>query len=152
MPTARTVADIKSKLLHPALTSHFEVKIPKPSDLDDKGKDKFNDFLIANKYPVSSVAQDQLNLLCSETILPGSNLATLDINNDHTGVTERHVHRRVYDDRIDFTFYVDAVNYLPIQYFELWMKFIVGESIAGDVGVDDSNYFYKMTYPEEYMW
>ena len=151
MPTARTVADIKSKLLHPALTSHFEVKIPKPSDLDDKGKDKFNDFLIANKYPVSSVAQDQLNLLCSETILPGSNLATLDINNDHTGVTERHVHRRVYDDRIDFTFYVDAVNYLPIQYFELWMKFIVGESIAGDVGVDDSNYFYKMTYPEEYM-
>ena len=145
MPTVRTVGNIKTNLLHPALTSHFEVTIPKPPG------DGFDKFLIANKYPVSSVEQDQLNLLCSETILPGSNLATLDINNDHTGITERHVHRRVYDDRIDLTFYVDAVNYLPIIYFELWIKFIVGESIAGDVGIDDSNYFYRVNYPKEYM-
>ena len=40
--------------------------------------------------------------------LPGSNLATIDVNNDRTGVTEKHVHRRVFDDRIDLTFYVDA--------------------------------------------
>ena len=149
MPKVRTVGNIKTNLLHPALTSHFEVTIPKPPG------DGFDKFLIANKYPVSSVAQDQLNLLCSETILPGSNLATLDINNDHTGVTERHVHRRVYDDRIDLTFYVDAVNYLPIIYFELWIKFIVNESIEKQedkgVGSKDSNYFYRARYPNEYM-
>ena len=145
MPKVRTVGDIKTNLLRPALTSHFEVKIPKPPG------DNFDKFLKANKYPLNSVLRDQLDLLCSETILPGSNLATLDINNDHTGVTERHVHRRVYDDRIDFTFYVDAVNYLPIIYFELWIKFIIGESVTGDVGVDDSNYFYRVNYPKEYM-
>ena len=30
MPTVRNIAKIKSSLLHPALTSHFEVKIPIP--------------------------------------------------------------------------------------------------------------------------
>ena len=148
MPKSRTIGDIKSKLLHPALTSHFEVKIPKPTNVAD-----FDTFLGQNRYPVDSVSQDQLNLLCSETVLPGSNLATLELNSDHTGVTERHAYRRVYDDRIDFTFYVDADNYLPIKYFELWMKFIVNESISGKDGVPgikDSNYFYRARYPNKY--
>ena len=143
MPTIRTVGEIKSKLLHPALTSHFEVKIPKPPGFDT--------FLGQNNYPVNSVLGDQLNLLCSEAILPGSNLATLELNSDHTGVTERHAYRRIYDDRIDFTFYVDAVYYLPIKYFELWMKYVVNESIAGSPGSDDPNYFYRVNYPNVYM-
>ena len=144
MPKSRTIGDIKSKLLHPALTSHFEVKIPKPTNAAD-----FDTFLGQNRYPVS-LGQDQLNLLCSETILPGSNLATLELNSDHTGVTERHAYRRIYDDRIDFTFYVDADNYLPIKYFELWMKYVVNESIGGYPGIKDSNYFYRMNYPKTY--
>ena len=45
-------------------------------------------------------------------------LATFEVNNDRTGVTERHVHRRMFDDRIDLTFYVDAGKYLPIKFFE----------------------------------
>ena len=68
--------------------------------------------------------QDTINLLCSEAVLPGSSLATFEINNDRTGVTERHVHRRMFDDRIDLTFYVDAGNYLPIKFFETWIDFI----------------------------
>jgi len=148
MPAVKKIGDIKSKLLHPALTSHFEVKIPTPPA-------GFIGFLKNNRYPTNLIEQDQLNLLCSETILPGSNLATLDINNDHTGVTERHAYRRIYDDRIDFTFYVDAVNYLPIKYFELWIKFIVDESVEKqddkNVGSKDSNYFYRVRYPKEYM-
>ncbi len=144
MPTIRTVGEIKSKLLHPALTSNFEVKIPNPGG-------EFIKFLKDNEYQDNSVLKDQLNLMCSEAILPGSNLATLDINSDHTGVTEKHAYRRIYDDRIDFTFYVDADNYLPIRYFEIWMKFIVNESIAGDPGAKSSNYFYRVRYPEEYM-
>ena len=148
MPAVKKIGDIKSKLLHPALTSHFEVKIPTPPA-------GFIEFLKNNRYPTNLIEQDQLNLLCSETILPGSNLATLDINNDHTGVTERHAYRRIYDDRIDFTFYVDAVNYLPIKYFEIWMKFIVDESVTDQkdkgVGTEDSNYFYRVRYPKDYM-
>jgi len=148
MPKIRTVGDIKSKLLHPALTSHFEVEIPKPGG-------EFKKFLEANRYQDNSVLGDQLNLMCSEAILPGSNLATLELSSNYTGVTERHAYRRIYDNNIDFTFYVDADKYLPIKYFEIWMKFIVDESVEKQddkgVGSKDSNYFYRVRYPKEYM-
>lgn len=146
MPTKRDVSYIKSRLLRPALTSHFEVEIGIPGG-------KFVDFMKDNGIVLNSAKdQPKLNIMCSEATLPGSNLATLDINNDFTGVTERHAYRRVYDDRIDLTFYVDAENYLPIRFFETWMKYIVDESMAKqldkDVGSRDLNYFYRVRYPD----
>jgi hypothetical protein len=113
----------------------------------------FSKFLADNGITLNSAKnQPTLNLMCSEATLPGSNLATLEINNDFTGVTERHAYRRIYDDRIDLTFYVDVENYLPIRFFETWIKYIVDESIAKqsskDVGSRDFNYFYRVRYPE----
>ena len=98
----RSVSKIKSDLLRPALTSVFEVEVPIP-----------------NLSP-GLQTNDTLNLMCSEASLPGSSLATMEINNDFTGVTERYAHRKVFDDRLDLTFYVDASEYLPIQFFETW--------------------------------
>ena len=144
MPTSRTIADIKSKLLHPALTSHFEVTIPKPMGLS-------NTYLSQNEVKYD---QGKLNLLCSEAILPGSQLATHSITGDFHGATHKHAYRRQFDDRIDLTFYVDAENYLPIRYFETWIKYIAGESIASDAGrpgTESSEYFYRMNYPEMYI-
>jgi len=92
----RSVSKIKSDLLRPALTSVFEVEVPIP-----------------NLSP-GLQTNDTLNLMCSEASLPGSSLATMEINNDFTGVTERYAHRKVFDDRLDLTFYVDASEYLPI--------------------------------------
>ncbi len=149
MPTPRSVADIKANLLRPALTSHFEVQIPIP--------EKVKEVLAKSNFlEMNSILQDRLNLLCSEVSLPGSSLATLEINNDYTGVTERHAHRRIYDDRIDFTFYVDAEKYLPISFFEFWIRYISGESYATDKtnrGVNSSakNYFYRVRYPDNYV-
>ena len=111
MPTPRTIQDIKTNLLRPALTSHFEVVIEPPSG-------GFEKFLEDNGVPWTTGNRSKLWLMCSEATLPGSSLATHEINNDFTGVTERHVYRRIYDDRIDLTFYVDAENYLPIRFFE----------------------------------
>lgn len=150
MPTSRSVADIKSKLLHPALTSHFEVKIPIPTGLQSNPK-----YLESNGLGgFASGKQDTLNLLCSETILPGSNIGTMDITGDYHGVTQRHANRRIYDDRIDMTFYVDADNYLPIRYFEVWMKYVVGESVTevgNRPGSVSPNYFYRLNYPDLYI-
>jgi hypothetical protein len=100
--------------------------------------------------------QEKLNLMCSEAVLPGSNLATFEINDNFHGVTERHAYRRVYDDRIDLTFYVNADevdSYLPIRYFETWIKYIVDESIGpqaerGNKGSVSNSYFYRVRYPE----
>jgi hypothetical protein len=150
MPTVKNIADIKANLLHPALTSHFEVTIPIPKGFSDNPE-------YLNKNGLSGFRSNklgQLQLMCSEAVLPGSNLATFDINDNFHGVTERHAYRRVYDDRIDLTFYVDADNYIPIKYFETWMKYAVGESKAeggGKLSSRKPNYFYRVNYPNLYM-
>ena len=144
MPTVKKIADIKANLLHPALTSHFEVTIPKPTGLS-------NTYLSQNGVIYN---QGKLNLLCSDAILPGSQLATHSISGDFHGATHKHAYKRLFDDRIDLTFYVDAENYLPIRYFETWIKYIAGESIAADAGrpgTESSEYFYRMNYPEMYI-
>jgi hypothetical protein len=145
-PTPKKIADIKLNLLRPALTSHFAVTIPKPNGGD------FDQFL---RYNGVIFNQGKLNLMCSEAVLPGSNLATFEINDNFHGVTERHAYRRVYDDRIDLTFYVNADevgSYLPIRYFETWMKYIVdesrGEQPDKNAGSEDREYFYRVRYPE----
>lgn len=150
MPTSRSVSQIKSALLHPATTSHFEIELSLPQKLTSGG------YLNQNGIQINSVNFDKLNLLCSEASLPGSNLATLELTNDYTGVTERHAYRRVYDDRIDLTFYVDAENYLPIRVFETWIKYIAQEASdtpqqeKGNITSRDENYFYRFQYVDDY--
>lgn len=151
MPSAKSVSQIKAALLHPATTSHFEVEIPLPTSLNEK-------YLNANGIKLSDTSRSNLNLMCCEASLPGSNLATLELNNDHTGVTERHAYRRVYDDRIDLTFYVDARYYLPIKVFESWIKYISQESVTKKEGGPNQklsskapNYFYSFQYPDKYV-
>jgi len=147
MPSSKSIQDIKTNLLHPATTSHFEVFIPKPEGIDDK---VFRD----NGININNLNLGKLHLLCCEASLPGSNFATLELTNDYTGVTERHAYRRVYDDRIDLTFYVDAEETLPIRFFEIWMKSIAREMVAEGEGKPSSkakNYFYRFNYPDNYI-
>ena len=148
MPSVKSIDDIKSSLLRPSLTSHFYVEFALPgtggstSEFSEKLKTAGIDFNV-NK-------QDTLNLLCAEASLPGSSVATLEINNDRTGVTERHAHRRFFDDRIDFTFYVDVENYLPIMFFETWMEYISGAGTTDDNPRSAKEYVYRMNYADNY--
>lgn len=154
LPSAKSVSQIKSSLLQPALTSHYELYLPIPKSGD------FSSLLQTNLGSDFSIIQPNLQLACSEATLPGSNLATIEINGDYTGVTERHAYRRVYDDRIDLTFYVDS-KYTVIRFFEFWIKYIVNESISGrtdaqgnsngPLGLTSPNYFYTVRYPKEYQ-
>ena len=132
MPTPKSVSQIKSQLLSPALTSHFEVEIGIPGDLQS----------------VIGIQQDTLNLMCAETSLPGSQLTTLELTNDRTGVTEKHAYRRMFDGKLDLTFYVDAKNYLPIKFFETWIQYIMNEDSSRTIRKD---YAYRVKYPDEYM-
>ena len=150
MPSPKTIAEIKLNLLRPALTSHFEVKIPKPPYGTSAGG--FGQYLISNGVKYN---QDKLNLLCSDALLPGSQLATHSITGDFHGATHKHAYRRQFDDRIDLSFYVDVENYLPIRYFESWIKYVAGEQITttegGRPGTQKSEYFYRMNYPKHYI-
>ena len=131
MPRVRSVSNIKANLLRPALTSAFEVELGIPNDLRRQ----------------LGARTDKLQLMCSEAVLPGSQLATTEITNDFTGVTERHAYRRMFDDRIDLSFYVDAEDYVPIRFFEAWMSYIVNENSNDAL---NENYFYRMRYPDDY--
>ena len=135
----RSIDEIKTNLLNPALTSHFHVFIGKP--FNDDGFDSF----LADTGCIFK--QDQLNLQCCEAQLPGSQLATTELTNDFPGVSERHVYRRQFDDRIDLNFYCDAEQYLPIRFFEAWMKYITNEK-SSDALKD--NYSYRMKFPNTY--
>ena len=133
MPTKKSVSDIKSNLLAPALTSHFEVAIGVPNALSTQ---------------LGSTSHGKLNLMCSEAVLPGSQLATIDITNDFQGVTERHAYRRQFDQSIDLTFYVDAEKYLPIKFFEKWISYVMAEGTDSDLAFN--NYSYRTRYPDQY--
>ena len=139
-PSSQKISQIKSKLLNPALTSHFMIYLGLPRD-----QQGFRQYMAENALVLD---QDRLQLSCCDASLPGSSLATTELKNDFTGATERHAYRRIYQDRIDLTFYCDAEQYMPIRFFESWMKFIMNES--GSSGVAKENYSYRVKYPDQY--
>ena len=150
-PSTKGVSSIKSLILNPALTSHYQVTIAPPFN-----EDGFSDFLgdVGANYRPN---QEKLNLSVCEASLPGSQLATSEITNDFHGVTERHVYRRQFDDRIDLNFYCDAEQYLPIRFFEAWMNYITNTGRTNSKNnkflssqTDTENYFYRMKFPSKY--
>ena len=144
-PKVRKVADIKAKLLNPALTSHFDVQIPLPNGAVRAQLESIR--------PDGGEQQDALNIRCTNASLPGSNLATLELNNTYHGVTQRHAYRRVYDDRIDLEFLVDADDYLPIRFFEKWIDSIMLQTQDGNGNESpvSQSYNYRVSYSDDYV-
>ena len=142
-PTHKRVADLKSTILSPSLTPYFEVQFPVPSFLSNLNSGKTSPY-------------NYLTLLCTEAVLPGNKLITFDVNNDYTGVTEKMPHRKLYDQNLSLTFYVNAGEdaYYPIRFFESYISYIAGEDPSDASSLDklrNQNYFYRMSYPDEYM-
>ena len=122
-PSVKKNFQIKEKLLRPALTSHYQCWFNPP--------EKVINWIKTYKKLDYYFNKELISLSCSEASLPGSSFMTNEITDDYTGVTERHAYRRTYDDRIDFTFYVDHGrsdgNYNVLWFFEKWMQYIAVE-------------------------
>lgn len=149
-PNKKVLSDLKASILNPALTSQFQCWFNPPLGVRTWDRDKASAGL-GNGY--DNVGSEFYSLSCSEANLPGSSLATHELNNDYSGVTERHVYRRQYDDRASFTFYVDH-NYDIIYFFENWISFIVNEQFAnanGIPGIQEPNHFYRVRFPKDYQ-
>ena len=126
-PQPRPVEDLKRSILNTALTTHYECHFNPPSHILDSIPDARRD--------------EDYMLSCMEASLPGTSLATVELTNDHSGITERHVHRRQYDTTASFTFLVDR-DYKQIKFFETWIGYIVNEQ-----NNQDPNYFYRVNFP-----
>ena len=143
IPNKVNTTVIKSRILNLAQTSVFQVKIQPPPDVVS---------FLSNTDAGISYSQDGLDieLLCSGTNLPGQSLATHDQPNDYPGVTEKMVYRKIYDDRIDFTFMVDK-QYNVIQFLEGWIDYCAGQGTTfNDNQYIDRTRFYRMNYPNKY--
>jgi len=145
-PTIIQNFELKSKLLRPALTSHYICEF-KPPENAAAFLAKGNSLFPGSDYSIRE-NQELIRLSCGEASLPGSSLITNEINDDFTGVTERPAYRRQYDDRIDFTFLVDR-NYKIINFFERWISYCVGENSQTDL--DKKEYFYRVNFPKDYQ-
>ena len=142
-PTHKTVDDLRNTILSPSLTPYFEVQFPVPS-------------FLSNLNSGATSPYNYLTLLCTEAVLPGNNLITFNVDNDYTGVTEKMPHRKVYDQNLELTFYVNAGDdaYYPIRFFESYIAYIAGEDPSDSTSLEKlkgSNYFYRMSYPDDYM-
>jgi len=137
VPSIRRISDFKPLFTNLAQSSHFQVVfggLPGPllSHLAIRGVD-------------SLFISDAAGLLCFSASLPGTQLATADINNNYTGVNERVAHRRIFTE-IGLEFYVDS-NYKTLKFIEHWMEFIASGSNENP-SVD--GYYFRMRYPKDY--
>jgi len=152
-PSKKVLADLKASILAPAQTSHFLCQFQPPGDATRGVVQWLNQRRDAGLGIPYDGNSEFFNLSCCDASLPGSTLATHEINNDFSGVTERHAYRRQYDDRADFTFYVDN-NYYVIHLFENWMSYIVNEqrtsSEQSGPGIDKLNHSYRVNFPSDY--
>ena len=136
-PRPRGISDIMPKLQNVSLSSQFLVKFALPRGdcrtyLRSKG---VNDRFIA----------DDVGLLCTDAVLPGSALASVNTTGDFQGLTERFAHTRQFT-QVSFEFYVDN-EYRSLKFLEHWIDFIASGSIADP---SSDTYHFKMKYPDEY--
>ena len=139
-PQRKSISMVKAQLLNPATTSHFQVSV----SFLESGFNQYRQEIGLN------LDQGRLNILCSDTVLPGSRFATSELTNNIPGVRERHVYRRQYDDTINLTFYCDADQYLPIRFFESWMNYISNTTTSGDNNASNENFNYRVKFPKDY--
>ena len=125
-PRPKGLSVIKSNLLRPALTSHYDVFISEPSTPANSDPGGYTWSKYKNENGLTGFSQDLLHLSCCNATLPGSSLMTHEQLYDRTGVTEKHAYRKTFDGKIDLTFYVmispsnvDAQSATPIDIFLL---------------------------------
>ena len=138
LPNGIRTSDLKSRFLHLAQTSVFQVKLNPPPEV--KG------LLNTRGFNFNQEARD-IELLCDSVSLPGTNFQTVNVQNNYAGVTELIVDRRDFGQEMTMTFYVDR-NYKVIDFFEGWIDWMSNQ-ISND-GYRSQFAAYRMNYPVTY--
>ena len=138
-PRPRGISDILPRMQNVAQTSQFLVKFALPYSTRSGLRSYLRRKGVNDRFVV-----EDAGLLCSDAVLPGSALASVDTRGDYQGVIERFAHTRNFT-QISLEFYVDN-EYKSMKFLEHWMEFITG-AISDPA---DDTYFYQLHYPSEY--
>ncbi len=139
-PRPRPISDFLPRFQNVAQTSQFLVKFALPFSRNSSGLRSF----LRRKGVNDRFVVEDAGLLCSDAVLPGSAMASIDTRGDYQGVIERMAHTRNFT-QINLEFYVDN-EYKSMKFLEHWMEYITG-SIRDPA---DDTYFYQLHYPSEY--
>ena len=139
-PRPRPISDFLPRFQNVAQSSQFLVKFALPSSFGGGGLRSY----LRRKGVNDRFVVEDAGLLCSDAVLPGSALASVDSRGDYQGVIERFAHTRNFT-QISLEFYVDN-EYKSMKFLEHWMEYITGA--IRDPAQD--SYFYQLHYPSEY--
>ena len=139
-PRPRPISDFLPRFQNVAQSSQFLVKFALPSSFGGGGLRSY----LRRKGVNDRFVVEDAGLLCSDAVLPGSALASVDSRGDYQGVIERFAHTRNFT-QISLEFYVDN-EYKSMKFLEHWMEYITGA--IRDPAQD--TYFYQLHYPSEY--
>jgi len=137
VPRIKKISEFKPLITNLAQTSHYQVMF---GGLNSELSGYLNERGVNTRF-----ITEESGLLCSSASIPGSSLATADINGNFMGMQEKMAHTRIFTE-MQLEFYVDS-DYRMIKFLEHWMEYIVsgGESPSAGPG-----YYYRMQFPEQY--
>lgn len=140
-PNRIRTSDLKSRLLHNSQTSVYQVRIQPPPEVSAH---------LLQYHKIGILDGHDIDLRCSEASLPATSFMTHEIRSDSIGVTERVAYRRIFDETVDFSFYVDR-DYKVIEFFQGWVDYISGvNSIVDQNNYRNSYNGYRFKFPDKY--
>ena len=143
-PRPNTISRILPKFQNVAQTSHYLVKFGLPPHYNNDGYSLADH--LRNKGVDFRFDGEDIGLLCSSAVLPGSAMATSDVVGNYQGVVERFAHTRNFT-QISLEFYVDN-EYKSLKFLEHWMEYISGANPSDPK--QPTSYHFKMRYPTLY--
>jgi hypothetical protein len=138
-PNSIKTSALKSKILHVAQTSVYQVKVQPPISVMS--------FLRARNFNYAADGEN-VELMCSAASLPGVNLFTHEATNDFSGMSEKMAYRKDFGNTLDLTFMVNN-RYDVIELFDGWIDFIAGQN-TDNTGYENPAVSYRMNYPNSY--
>ena len=138
-PNSVKTSALKSKILHVAQTSVYQVKVQPPISVLT--------FLNARNFNYYADGEN-VELMCSAASLPGVNLFTHEVTNDFAGMSEKMAYRKDFGNTLDLTFMVNN-RYDVIELFDGWVDFIAGQNV-NNIGYENAAVSYRMNYPNSY--
>ena len=136
-PKNYTINNIRSKFQTVALDNKYQIFMEPNLNVYNAASDAG----IERRF-----VDEDLGLLVSDAVLPGSSFADVEVSGDRQGITERMPFKRIYDD-VTFTFMVDR-EYKVLRYFEAWMQLI--NPLHGQVEGKADNQVMTLNYPKDY--
>ena len=139
-PRPRPISEFLPRFQNVAQTSQYLVKFALPSSQSGSGLRSF----LRRKGVNDRFVVEDAGLLCSDAVLPGSALASIDTRGDFQGVVERFAHTRNFT-QIQLEFYVDN-EYKSMKFLEHWIEYITGYN----TNLTSDAYHFELNYPQNY--